>query len=165
MEDIINVIVYGTPYGVPGATGAQGPVGPGNTLVGPTGPPGPSINKNILLFSSNPLVSDNEFMGVSSSSSNFLENSVLVQYHCLTYRLGFSIRKPRQNTTYSATLYINGNPTLLKTQIIDGSTSISNITLGSIPINALDLISIHLEFSDKSILNDVILCFLNSDSI
>jgi len=41
MEDIINVIVYGTPYGVPGATGAQGPVGPGNTLVGPIGPTGP----------------------------------------------------------------------------------------------------------------------------
>jgi hypothetical protein len=42
MEDIINVIVYGTPYGVPGATGPQGPVGPGNTLMGPTGPPGPT---------------------------------------------------------------------------------------------------------------------------
>jgi hypothetical protein len=42
MEDIINVIVYGTPYGVPGATGAQGPVGPGNTLMGPTGPTGPT---------------------------------------------------------------------------------------------------------------------------
>ena len=41
MEDIINVIVYGTPYGVPGATGAQGPVGPGSTLLGPPGPTGP----------------------------------------------------------------------------------------------------------------------------
>jgi hypothetical protein len=42
MEDIINVIVYGTPYGVPGTTGPQGPVGPGSTLMGPTGPPGPT---------------------------------------------------------------------------------------------------------------------------
>ena len=42
MEDIINVIVYGTPYGVPGATGPQGPVGPGNTLMGPIGPTGPA---------------------------------------------------------------------------------------------------------------------------
>jgi len=41
MEDIINVIVYGTPYGVPGATGSQGPVGPGSTLLGPPGPTGP----------------------------------------------------------------------------------------------------------------------------
>ena len=42
MEDIINVIVYGTPYGVPGATGAIGPQGPGNTLTGPLGPTGPT---------------------------------------------------------------------------------------------------------------------------
>ena len=42
MEDIINVIVYGTPYGIPGATGPQGPVGPGNTLMGPTGNTGPT---------------------------------------------------------------------------------------------------------------------------
>ena len=41
MEDIINVIVYGTPYGVPGSTGPQGPVGPGSTLTGPPGPTGP----------------------------------------------------------------------------------------------------------------------------
>ena len=44
MEDIINVIVYGTPYGIPGATGAQGPVGPGNTLTGPKGDTGPKGN-------------------------------------------------------------------------------------------------------------------------
>ena len=42
MEDIINVIVYGAPYGIPGATGPQGPVGPGNTLMGPTGNTGPT---------------------------------------------------------------------------------------------------------------------------
>jgi collagen type VII alpha len=42
MEDIINVIVYETPYGVAGATGARGPTGPGNTLTGPAGPTGPT---------------------------------------------------------------------------------------------------------------------------
>ena len=47
MEDIINVIVYGTPYGVPGTTGPQGPVGPGSTLRGPTGPTGPTGSQGI----------------------------------------------------------------------------------------------------------------------
>ena len=135
------------PLNLKGDKGDPGPPGP-------KGDPGPSSNRNVILFTSNPKVSDNQFMGTSSSSSSFLENSVLVQYHCITYRLGFSIRKPRLNVTYTATLYINGNPTSLSTKIIDGSTTISNIALGSVAINALDLISIHLEFSDKSVLDE-----------
>jgi len=133
-----------------GSTGPTGPTGP----IGPKGNPGSSRNKNILLFSSNPIISDNQFIGISSSSPRFLENSVLVQYHCITYRLGFSIRKPRLNATYTATLYINGNPTSLSTKIINGSTSISNIVLGTVAISALDLISIYFESSDKSDLTD-----------
>ena len=38
MEDILNVIVYGSPYGI---GGAQGPTGPGSTAAGLTGPTGP----------------------------------------------------------------------------------------------------------------------------
>ena len=54
MEDIINVIVYGTPYGVPGATGAQGPVGPGNTLTGPQGNTGPTGPQGTAGIQGNP---------------------------------------------------------------------------------------------------------------
>jgi hypothetical protein len=39
MEDILNVTVYGSPYGVPGP---PGPTGPGSTAQGPTGPAGPT---------------------------------------------------------------------------------------------------------------------------
>lgn len=45
MEDILNVIVYGSPYGIGGAQGPAGPTGPGSTaagLTGPTGPTGPT---------------------------------------------------------------------------------------------------------------------------
>jgi hypothetical protein len=135
------------PKGLPGSLG---PIGP----TGPKGDPCTSLNKNILLFSSYASVTDNEFIGTNSSSPSFLENSILIQYHCVTCRLGFSIRKPRLKESYSATLYINGYPTSLSVKIIDGSTQISNIALGAVQINSLDLISIHLEFSNKSILDE-----------
>lgn len=41
MEDILNVIVYGSPYGIGGAQGPAGPTGPGSTAAGLTGPTGP----------------------------------------------------------------------------------------------------------------------------
>ena len=41
MEDILNVIVYGSPYGIGGARGPAGPTGPGSTAAGFTGPTGP----------------------------------------------------------------------------------------------------------------------------
>jgi len=47
MEDSINVIVYGSPYGVPGPTGPQGPVGATSTIPGPTGPAGPQGQQGI----------------------------------------------------------------------------------------------------------------------
>ena len=40
MEDILNVIVYGSPYGIGGAQGPAGPTGPGSTAAGLTGPTG-----------------------------------------------------------------------------------------------------------------------------
>jgi hypothetical protein len=42
MEDILNVIVYGSPYGIGGAQGSAGPTGPGSTAAGSTGPTGPT---------------------------------------------------------------------------------------------------------------------------
>jgi hypothetical protein len=40
MDDIINVIVYGSPYGVPGPAGPQGVSGSASNVRGPTGPTG-----------------------------------------------------------------------------------------------------------------------------
>ena len=42
MEDILNVIVYGSPYGIGGAQGPAGPTGPVSTAAGSTGPTGPT---------------------------------------------------------------------------------------------------------------------------
>jgi len=44
MEDILNVIVYGSPYGIGGAQGPPGPTGPGSTAAGLTGPTGNTGN-------------------------------------------------------------------------------------------------------------------------
>jgi len=111
-------------------------------------------NKNILLFSSSDSVLHNNFIGTCFSSPSFLQNSVLIQYHSVACRLGFSLRKPRLNVSYKATLYINNKPTLLSVVIQDGSTIISGISIGHINISALDLISIYFETSDTSRLDD-----------
>ena len=110
--------------------------------------------RNILLFSSSNNVSSNNFIGTCNSSPNFFQNSVLIQYHSIICRLGFSLRKPRLNVSYKATLYINNNPTALSVIINNGSIIINGISIGKININALDLVSIYFESTDTSILED-----------
>jgi hypothetical protein len=113
-----------------------------------------SINKIILLFSSNNQVSTNSFFGTGTSSNNFLQNSVLIQYNCVATRLGFSLRKLRINQSYKATLYINGKASKLSTIIKNGSLTIGSISICNVQINALDLLSIYIESSTNFVLDD-----------
>jgi len=113
-----------------------------------------SMNKIILLFSSNNQISTNSFFGTGTSSNIFLQNSVLIHYNCVATRLGFSLRKLRFNQTYKATLYINGKASNLTTTIKDGSSKVGSISICNVQINALDLVSIYIESQTNHILDD-----------
>jgi hypothetical protein len=112
------------------------------------------LEKNILIFNSDQIVKNGDYISQGKSCNDFLGNSILINYNYIVLRMGFTIKKYRNNTSYNVILYVNGLPTELKATIKDGSKIVSTLVAGNIKINALDLINIKFETDDKNILND-----------
>jgi hypothetical protein len=112
------------------------------------------LHKTILTFSSGSVISNGDFFGINSTSTDFFSNSVLMNYNCIIHRIGFSIRKIRSNTSYIATIYVNNKPTNAQIVINNGAISISNLIICNLRVNTLDLINIKFESSDNNILLD-----------
>jgi hypothetical protein len=60
----------------------------------------------------------------------------------LVNKMTFSIRELSENTSYTATLVVNGTPTAFSTVIVNGSVSKSASSTGSVQLNQEDLITI-----------------------
>ena len=59
------------------------------------------------------------------------------------------------SVSYTATLYVNNNPTAFIVVIADGSVSFTNVANNVIALNAFDLISVHVQFSGGALTNGV----------
>jgi hypothetical protein len=113
-----------------------------------------NYNRNILTFSSNDKIYNNYFIGNNFTSETFNNASILMLYNCTTFRLGLSIKTVQFPIIYSARLYINNQPSLLLTSILDGSKTINSLAIGHIEIKALDLISIRMEFDNNYVIEN-----------
>ena len=69
--------------------------------------------------------------------------------------MAFSIRDLTNPLTYSATLYVNGMPTMLTAIIINGSLNYGIIGTGYVLLNELDLITILITTTNGALSNGV----------
>jgi hypothetical protein len=137
------------PLGGPtGPTGTEGPTGPSGGPTGPAGAVGPITS--LYLFATDEPVDNREFIGLGSSSEHFLRNTEVVGVDTVATQIAFSIRGFASYGSYTATLWVNDVPTSLVAVIPDGCTSISAIGLGSVPLTALDLISVRITFGCRN---------------
>ena len=133
--------------GVKGDTGAQG-------VTGDTGDQGPkgdtgaqgTSGGNMYLFSTSESVNNDQYIGLGNSSSNIIRNTLVIANHCTATTLVFSIRELAAETSYTATLFVNGNNTLFKSIIPDGSKSYSSVSTSMLALNQFDLVTIHLSY-------------------
>ena len=95
-------------------------------------------------------------------TNSFIRNNVVVPYNCTTKSLTFSIREYSNAVSYKATLYINNIASSLIAEIVDGSINYTITSNTSVALNALDLISIKLDFTGGALSNGVTLCLLLS---
>jgi hypothetical protein len=128
----------------------KGAVGP----AGPTGLAGPSGSSTILVFSTSESVSNSDYIGCGSSSSNILRNTIVIPANYVINLFCFNIRETQsQGGAYTATLYINGNPSILTATINDSSTQISIAISSSLQLNQFDLLSIRLTTPNRALNN------------
>jgi hypothetical protein len=121
---------------------------------GPTGPTGPAGSSTILIFSTSESVSNSDYIGCGSSSSNNLRNTILIPANYTINLFCFNIREIQaQGGAYTATLYINGNPSILIATINDSSTQISVAVSSSLQLNQFDLLSIRLSSPNGALNN------------
>jgi hypothetical protein len=69
--------------------------------------------------------------------------------------LAFSIRELNNAEQYTATLYVNNNPTTFTAVIPDGSIDYKVISFGNVILNQLDLITIKITFDNGALNNGV----------
>ncbi len=104
-----------------------------------------------FIFSTDQSVGNNYYIGVGTSGTNFLRNSVVVPFDCYIGSLIFSIRSAAANTGITATLYKSSNgimsATTLSTVIANGATQVFAVTNSLVPLLQGDLISINLSWS------------------
>jgi len=118
-----------------------GPPGP----PGPQGPPG-SSGQLMFNFASVETVSNGDYIGMGNSSVSLLRATLIVPTNCNVKKIAFSIRKLSANISYTAILYVNGNPTPAVSIIPNGSTQYSILSDVDIVLNTLDLITIRIEY-------------------
>jgi hypothetical protein len=130
------------PAGDPGSPGVQG-------LAGPIGPADP------LLFLNCSVTYNANFIGLGTTSTDFFKNSVVVPIEWLITKLAFSIRQLGDNKSYTATLYVNGNPTDMSATIVNASATTWSLTEGSFLVQPGDLISARVTFNNGALPNGV----------
>jgi hypothetical protein len=145
-----------TGFGYTGATGPTGFGETGPTGIGETGPTGP-VNtevKSLWVFSTDSAISSGDYLGQGSASSIYLRNTLVVPVACTAVKIAFSIRKlVLDPNSYSATLLVNNVASSLTAVITDGSISLSIVSSGSVPLVALDLITVQINWTGGA-LND-----------
>ena len=151
------------PKGDIGNTGSMGMKGDmGNT--GPKGETGIQGTSNLMfLFTTSESVSNNDFIGLGSSSSNSLRNTIVSPIRCNISSIAFSIRELKNATPYTATVYVNGIMSNLSIVINDGSIKYNNINIHTVlQIQPLDLLSIQVSFANGALNNGVCISLIAS---
>ena len=67
--------------------------------------------------------------------------------------MAFNIRELSNPTSYTATLYVNNNPTTFIAVIPDGSINYGIISTGNVMLNELDLLTIKITFANGALSN------------
>ena len=141
-----------------GEKGNKGDLG----MTGLTGASG--INNLMFLFSTDQSVSNKDFIGLGTSSSNILRNTVISPVNCTITNIAFSIRQLSNATSYTATIYVNNISTDISAVIVNGSVSFNILNTISLPIQALDLITIYLSFSGGALSNGVCVSLIGTSN-
>ena len=104
----------------------------------------------LLQFSTGEILVSNQFIGSASSSDEFIKNTVVCPFHCKITSIAFSIRELSLPINYTATIYINGNPTNSSATIINGSQKTGALVDTELIVGQLDLISIRITYPGEN---------------
>ena len=158
--------------GVDGADGPTGPTGPAGPANGPTGPAGSNglcgkqgekgekgeqslsafIKSEIAYtFATSQSVSDGDYIGVGSSDSRLIKNTIIIPKKCTATSLAFSIRQAASAEQYNAVLNVNGVDTSFSAVLNGSLAPYAVVSFGNIELNPLDLISIHFKTNGDSL--------------
>jgi hypothetical protein len=107
------------------------------------------------LFLSCPVTYNSNFIGLGTTSNEFIKNCVVVPIEWLITKMAFSIRQLGDNKSYTATLYVNGTETGMSATIVNGATSTWSLTEGSLLVQPGDLISVKVTFNNGALPNGV----------
>ena len=115
---------------------------------------GPAVSASpAFIFATDQAVSNNTFVGLGTSSSSFIRQTIIVPSACELRYIAFSIRENVPGT-YTATVWrqavaVGGlpAPTALSATIVNGSLSYTSIGSGAVPVNAGDLISVRISIT------------------
>jgi hypothetical protein len=134
--------------GPTGPTGNIGPTGPSDGPTGPLGPTGPASTGPFYIFATRNCVYDRDFVGLGNSSESFVRNTEVVVADTTASQLAFNIRHPTRGS-YTATLWVNGEPSSLSAFIPNGYSDVAVLGTGSVELQALDVISIRITFGSR----------------
>jgi hypothetical protein len=97
-----------------------------------------------FLFATDQAVGNNDYIGLGTSSSNFLRNTIVSPFNGQLLSVAFSIRALSNNQNITATVWVNNFVTSLSATIGDGNFFIWNSGNGLVNVIQGDLISVRL---------------------
>ena len=104
--------------------------------------------KTVFALASSSAVATNDYVGLGSSGSSFIRNTIVVPFNCEITSLTFSLRKMAL-ITYTCTIWVspgNGNPPV--STGIQATVNVGNYfaisSIGAYPLIAGDLLSVRI---------------------
>ena len=163
------------PSGPPGPTGPTGPTGAtgatgatGLSITGPPGPTGdPGVNMLMFSFSTDQSISDEDFLGLGTSSPDFPRNTAVVPFDGTLTQITLAIRqfnRPRPSVitaevfrAFTTDGILVELPTGFLVNLVIPETGIFPFcatATGSFPVFQCDLISIQVRWDDGGAFSD-----------